>query len=172
MVKILSITFLLIGLFFLIGKLTYYNLTQIDFIGAKSPEYLEHIQERINFATTQCDNTLQWDTLTNRINDFFKGNRKYIVPDSINVGIPEYVGAGWTGFEKAIYFDSIPKEIYIVSFNSSSHNHIDFIFSIHDGELKKKKTDTLSADEKNRIKLRLKSEILLNIDWDASDIEF
>lgn len=168
-IKILSIVVVIVCS--LIG-LIYYNLTHIDFIGTKSPEYLEHVQKRINFSTTKCDNTLQWETLTNRINDFFDRNNEYDVPDSIDVGVPKYIGTGWAGFEKAIYFDSTPKEIYLVSFNSSSYNHIDFIYSIDDDELNKIKTDTLSINEKNRIKLRLKSEILTRIDWDIADIQF
>lgn len=166
--KILSIFLLVIGM--IIG-FAYYSITQIDFVGTKNPEYLKHVQTRINFGTTQCENTTQWDTITNRINDFFDKNSAFSVPDSLEIETTEHIGSGWAGFEKAIYFGSKPIEIYIVSFNSSSHNHIDFTYGIQDSELIKKKTDLLNVDEKNRIKQRLNFEILSRIDWDVSDIQ-
>ena len=167
-----KITVITTLVFLIIVGFIYYGITKIDFIGSKSPEYYEYVQNRINFGTFQCKRTIQWDTTISRIDDFFLKNKRYELPDSFGIEMVEYLGPNMSQKEKAIFFNQAPKEVFIVTFDLGSFNHLDKIYSIKNDTLIYKITDTLSDSEKARILERLKSEILSKIEWDVSAIKF
>ncbi len=139
------------------------------FVNKPNPEYSKYVSERINFSTTRIDNTLQWDTIQNRINSFFETNPEYKVPDSIQV--KEQICNGCTRIQKVVFFQSKPNEIYRVNFGMG-FNYIDEIYKLEDEKYKELLTNTFDAKEKNRIKSRLEIDVLDKINWNVKEINF
>jgi hypothetical protein len=166
-----GVIILIVGGCYILFHLFVYNFAK-NFVGeSKGKDYYEYIHNRLNFHTVNCDNTLQWDTIINRINTFEEQNPQYLVPDSLNISTLSCEGNACAGTQKGYIFNS-PFEVYIVDYNSATGNYIDYVYKLEINDLVKVKTDTLTIKEKNRILNRLKDEVLDKIDWNISSLHF
>lgn len=154
----------------IVGGFLYFFWFGYNFVGEKNPEYLNYVSDRLNFSTVRVENTIQWDTLQNRIHYFFVVHNDYKVPDSVRISELKCIGC--TSIEKLIYFKEEPTEIYQVTFDMGSFNHIDEIYKLENNNFVSYETMDLSKEEKVRIEKRLRDEILTQIDWDISYLKF
>lgn len=165
--KILTFTVIGILTIFLLGPIAFTYWFASGFVNKPNPEYQEYVSKRINFATTRMSNTLQRDTIYNRINNFFSIHTEFNVPDSIKV--KERICNGCAEIQKVIFFQNPPIEIYRVNFGMG-FNYIDKIYKLEEKNFNLYLSENLDSKEKNRIKTRLEKSVLKNINWNIDNI--
>jgi hypothetical protein len=128
---------------------------------AASPEYYDHMANRIYFTTKY-----RGDKFDSLLNDYFKANPQYNYPDSANpLLFTDSCDCNCLPLRKIIYFNSPPKEAYQITYDldtmyAGGAGVIDIVFISKDNQWICIKSSKLDSLQKARVKTRLDTAII------------
>ena len=128
---------------------------------AASPEYYNHVANRIYFTTKY-----RGDKFNILLDSFLKVNTQYVFADTTNFfPYDDSCNCDCLPFSKIIYFDSLPREAYQITYDydtmyAGGAGVIDIVFLSNDYKWVCTKSSKFDSTEKNRIKIRLDTAIL------------
>lgn len=155
---------------FLISKY-YYLVIGANYARPNTSHQVPRAQN-IRFHIVSTENMCQRDTLSHRLTSFFSENYQFNKSIYDSTSTYQYLHYNGTEYKKYVSFDSEPIEIYSTVFNFTFSSKIDKVLKYENNSFVEYEIENLSELEKERIKNRLKVEILDKINWSVDHISY
>jgi len=159
--KITLLAIFVIGILVLLYIFITFRQIGKNFVHDKiaSPEYYQHIQNRISFAAK-----LRGEKFDSLLNSFLSQNPQYVRNDSIGTGNfnGDTCDCNCLPFKKLIYFPDSPQELYLVTYEYGNieGGFIDIVYQYRDSSWTCRKSSQFDSTEKKRIEKRFENDIV------------